>query len=66
METLQAQVIDLILQIQQQEYNISITKDDQPDLFTIEEYYQTANGNFWVALYDKKSSWYNQSLRHRE
>lgn len=49
----QAQVVDLILQIQQQEYNISITKDDQPDLFTIEEYYQTGNGNFWVAIYDK-------------
>jgi RimJ/RimL family protein N-acetyltransferase len=49
----QAQVVDLILQIQQQEYNISITKDDQPDLFIIEEYYQTGNGNFWVALYDK-------------
>ena len=49
----QAQVVDLILQIQQQEYNISITKDDQPDLFTIEEYYQTGNGNFWVALYDE-------------
>ncbi|MBP1971083.1 N-acetylglutamate synthase-like GNAT family acetyltransferase [Virgibacillus natechei] len=49
----QVQVVDLILQIQQQEYNISITKDDQPDLFTIEEYYQTGNGNFWIALYDK-------------
>ena len=49
----QAQVVDLILQIQQQEYNIPITKDDQPDLFTIEEYYRKGNGNFWVALYDK-------------
>src|SRR5690625_7974806 len=49
-----SQVVDLILQIQQQEYNISITKDDQPDLFTVEKYYQTGNGNFWVALYDKK------------
>ncbi|MCZ2260926.1 GNAT family N-acetyltransferase [Sporosarcina sp. G11-34] len=49
----QVQVVDLILQIQQQEYNISITKDDQPDLFIIEEYYQRGNGNFWVALYDE-------------
>src|SRR5690625_1873108 len=49
----QAQVVDLILQIQQQEYNISITKDDQPDLFAIESYYQTGNGNFWIALYDE-------------
>ena len=46
----QAQVVDLILHIQQQEYNIQITKDDQPDLFTIEEFYQTGNGNFWVAF----------------
>ncbi len=50
----QDEVVDLILQIQQQEYNISITKDDQPDLFTIEEYYQTGKGNFWVALYDSE------------
>ena len=46
----QAQVLDLILHIQQQEYNIQITKEDQPDLFTIEEFYQTGNGNFWVAI----------------
>ncbi|MDV2682797.1 GNAT family N-acetyltransferase [Alkalihalophilus lindianensis] len=48
----QDQVVELILQIQQEEYNIAITKEDQPDLFAIEEYYQTGNGNFWVALYD--------------
>lgn len=35
----QAQVIDLILHIQQQEYNIPITKSDQPDLYTIEDFY---------------------------
>jgi RimJ/RimL family protein N-acetyltransferase len=50
----QAEVVDLILAIQQQEYNIKITKDDQPDLFTIEEFYQNGNGNFWVALYGDK------------
>lgn len=50
----QAQVADLILQIQQQEYNIPITKDDQPDLFKVEEFYQTGNGNFWVAIYNDK------------
>ncbi|MEE6452749.1 GNAT family N-acetyltransferase [Gottfriedia acidiceleris] len=47
----QVQVVDLILAIQQEEYNIQITKDDQPDLFTIEEFYQNGNGNFWVAIY---------------
>ena len=50
----QAQVVDLILHIQQQEYNIPISKDDQPDLFTIEDFYQKGNGNFWVATYDDK------------
>ncbi|WP_075618510.1 GNAT family N-acetyltransferase [Paenisporosarcina indica] len=50
----QEQVVDLILHIQQQEYNIQITKEDQPDLFNIPEFYQTGNGNFWVALYDNK------------
>ncbi|KHF38213.1 GNAT family N-acetyltransferase [Halalkalibacter okhensis] len=49
----QAQVIELILQIQQQEYKIPITKEEQPDLYTIEEHYQTGSGNFWVALYDE-------------
>jgi N-acetylglutamate synthase-like GNAT family acetyltransferase len=50
----QEQVLDLILHIQQEEYNIQITKDDQPDLFTIKDFYQTGNGNFWVALYNNK------------
>lgn len=50
----QNQVVDLILHIQQQEYNIPITKDDQPDLFKIEEFYQSGSGNFWVATNDNK------------
>jgi N-acetylglutamate synthase-like GNAT family acetyltransferase len=50
----QDQVVDLILQIQKQEYDIPITKEDQPDLFAIESFYQTGNGNFWVALFDGK------------
>lgn len=52
--TYQTQVVDLILYIQQQEYNIQITKEDQPDLFKIEDYYQKGNGNFWIALYNDK------------
>jgi GNAT superfamily N-acetyltransferase len=47
----QQQVVELILQIQQQEYQIPISKNDQPDLFMIESFYQTGNGNFWVAQY---------------
>ncbi|MBU9712296.1 GNAT family N-acetyltransferase [Evansella tamaricis] len=50
----QKEVVDLILEIQQKEYNISITKEDQPDLFQIEEFYQSGNGNFWVAVLDDK------------
>ncbi|ARK32625.1 GNAT family N-acetyltransferase [Halalkalibacter krulwichiae] len=50
----QDQVVQLILDIQQKEYNIAITKNDQPDLFTIEEFYRQGNGNFWVALYENR------------
>jgi RimJ/RimL family protein N-acetyltransferase len=50
----QQQVVELILQIQQQEFQIPISKEDQPDLFTIESFYQTGNGNFWIALYQDK------------
>ena len=38
------------MSIQQQEYGIQITKEDQPDLFEIEQFYQKGNGNFWVAM----------------
>lgn len=46
----QAQVVDLILRIQQQEFGVSITLSDQPDLLNIPNFYQQGNGNFWVAL----------------
>ena len=48
----QNEVIDLILHIQQKEYNVAITKNDQPDLLSIKDFYQTGNGNFWVAIQD--------------
>ena len=50
----QNMVVEMILNIQQNEYGIPITKEDQPDLFKIEEFYQTGNGNFWVAVVDEK------------
>ena len=43
-------VVNLIVGIQQNEFNIPITIDDQPDLLTIPVFYQKGNGNFWVAL----------------
>lgn len=43
-------VIDLILDIQQNEFKIPIKREDQPDLSDIPNFYQSGNGNFWVAL----------------
>ncbi|MCA0983502.1 GNAT family N-acetyltransferase [Halobacillus yeomjeoni] len=48
-EAYEKQVSELILHIQQEEYNIEITKDDQPDLMNIPAFYQVRKGNFWVA-----------------
>lgn len=45
----QKDVIDLILYIQRDEFNVPITINEQPDLLDIEKYYQK-DGNFWVAL----------------
>ena len=47
------QVIDLIVSIQQREFNMPITADDQPDLRNIPDYYQKNRGNFWVALHNE-------------
>ena len=43
------EVADLILQIQKYEFNIPITLEQQPDLNQVPSYYQTNNGNFWIA-----------------
>lgn len=51
----QEHVVELILSIQQNEYDIPITTEDQPDLFSIEEFYQVRNGNFWVALVEGRA-----------
>jgi N-acetylglutamate synthase-like GNAT family acetyltransferase len=48
----QTGVIDLILPIQQEEFGLELTIEDQPDLLTIPAYYQQGNGNFWTALHD--------------
>ncbi len=44
-------VIELILHIQQDEFKIPITINEQPDLMDIENFYQM-DGNFWVALFE--------------
>ncbi|MFC4277160.1 GNAT family N-acetyltransferase [Achromobacter aloeverae] len=43
-------VLDTILSIQREEFGIPITERDQPDLATIEAFYQTGKGDFWVAV----------------
>ncbi|ULQ55187.1 GNAT family N-acetyltransferase [Flavihumibacter rivuli] len=47
-------MISLILHIQQQEFNVPITREDQPDLLDIKKYYQQEKGNFWLALFNNE------------
>jgi len=42
-------IIDTILPIQQVEFGVNITLNDQPDLLNIEEFYILKGGNFWGA-----------------
>ncbi len=44
------QVLSMIVNIQQREFHLPITAEDQPDLARIPEFYQKGNGNFWIAL----------------
>jgi putative acetyltransferase len=48
------QVVELILNIQQNEFQVPITIKDQPDLLEIPDFYQQKKGNFWVALHENK------------
>lgn len=48
------QVIDLILPIQQVEFEVPITLEDQQDLLMIPSFYQTGKGNFWIAIDNEK------------
>jgi len=42
--------IDLILNIQQKEFNVPITIEDQPDLLNIKDFYHAGGGGFWGAF----------------
>ena len=46
----QNQVLSLISGIQQKEFNVNITPEQQPDLKDIPSFYQKGRGNFWIAL----------------
>ncbi len=44
------QIVALILNIQQNEFQVPVTLADQPDLLEIDQFYQQRNGDFWVAV----------------
>ena len=47
-------IIDLILPIQQIEFNVPITLEGQPDLLDIERYYYEDGGRFWGAVVNEQ------------
>jgi GNAT superfamily N-acetyltransferase len=49
-DTYKEAIIDLILSIQQKEFNVPITLEDQPDLQVISSFYCQKKGGFWVAV----------------
>ena len=48
------QILDLILPIQQIEFNVPVTLEGQPDLLDIETHYHQPGGGFWGALYEEE------------
>lgn len=46
------EVIDLILHVQNAEYDVGISTEEQPDILDIQSSYINNGGNFWVALND--------------
>ena len=44
------EIIDIILPIQQLEFNVPITIEDQPDLLDIEAGYHRTGGGFWGGM----------------
>lgn len=49
-DTYSKEIIDLVLNIQQKEFNVPITIEDQPDLMQIENFYFANGGSFWGAF----------------
>ena len=46
------EVINLILHVQNVEYGVGISAEEQPDILDIQSNYINDGGNFWVALND--------------
>ena len=49
-DTYSKEIIDLVLNIQQKEFNVPITIEDQPDLMQIADFYFVNGGSFWGAF----------------
>ena len=47
-------VIDLILDIQQNEFGVPVTIAEQPDLLAVEDFYFKGHGHFWVIRESEK------------
>jgi GNAT superfamily N-acetyltransferase len=47
-------VVDLVLSIQQKEFNVPITLEDQPDLLNISNFYYVSGGGFWGAFINEE------------
>ena len=48
------QIVKLILNIQQNEFQVPITINEQQDLLDIPNFYQQKKGNFWVAKHENE------------
>lgn len=47
-----SQAVDLILPIQQIEFNVPVTLEAQPDLLDIDQFYYKEGGAFWGAFFN--------------
>ena len=47
-------IVNLILNIQQNEFQVPITINEQQDLLNISTFYQQKRGNFWVAKFNNE------------
>jgi len=50
----EAQIIGLILPIQQIEHKLPVTIEDQPDLLDIEKHYHKTGGGFWGVKHQRE------------
>jgi putative acetyltransferase len=53
-EKYKADIASLILNIQNNEFNVPVTLNDQQDLLDIENFYCRNNGGFWLAIENEK------------